>query len=159
MGENDVLAAPKTKWVQGYLYESFSVMGLLPRLLTMQLLRAVGMHTDMAGIYNLPNELILRIVSYIKDRSTLPSLSLVSITFNRISTASLYRIYRNRKSEETNALLDGPSLQSFLRLILTNPGLASLVKRVDLGLWQTLFDIKSLDFYHALLAGLLPLKI
>ena len=115
----------------------------------------IPMHT----IYNLPNELILHIVSYIKDRSTLPSLSLVSITFNRISTASLYHIYRNRESEETNALLDGPSLQSFLRLILMNPGLASLVKRVDLGLWQTLFDVKSLDFYHALLAGLLPLKI
>ena len=102
-------------------------------------LRAVvfetSMLTDMAGIYNLPNKLILHIVSYIKDRSTLHSLSLVSITFNRISTASLYHIYRNRESEETNALLDSLSLQSFLRLILTNPGLANPIKRVDLGLW------------------------
>ena len=47
-----------------------------------------SMLTDMAGIYNLPNKLILHIVSYIKDHSTLHSLSLVSITFNRISTVT-----------------------------------------------------------------------
>jgi DNA-binding MltR family transcriptional regulator len=102
------------------------------------------------GIYDLPNELILHIVSYIKNHSTLHNLSLVSITFNGISTASLYHTYKNRESEETNALLDGLSLRSFLRLILTNSRLASLVKKVDLGLWQTRFDVKSLDFYHSL---------
>jgi hypothetical protein len=102
------------------------------------------------GIYDLPNELILHIVSYIINHSTLHNLSLVSITFNGISTASLYHTYKNRESEETNALLDGLSLRSFLRLILTNSRLASLVKKVDLGLWQTRFDVKSLDFYHSL---------
>ena len=81
------------------------------------------------GIYDLPNELILHIVSYIKNHSTLHNLSLVSIAFKGIGTASLYHTYKNRESEETNALLDGLSLRSFLRLILTNSRLASLVKK------------------------------
>jgi len=111
------------------------------------------MLTDMAGVYDLPNELILHIVSYIKNHSTLHNLSLVSITFNGISTASLYhtyKTYKNSESKETNALLDGLSLRSFLRLILTNSRLSSLVKKVNLGLRQTRFDVKSLDFYHSL---------
>lgn len=103
-------------------------MGLLPRLPIKALTSRRPMLTDMAGIYDLPNELILHIVSYIKDHSTLHSPSVISITFNRISTASLYHTYRNRESEETNALLDGLSLRSFLRLNFTNSRLASLVK-------------------------------
>jgi F-box-like len=118
--ENDVVYSrpPKTKWVQGYLYESFSAVGLLPRLYTKHYLApsSSSMITDMAGIYDLPNELILHIVSYIKDHSTLRGLSLVSITFNRISTASTIL----RESEETNALLDGclsgVSYGSFLQI-------------------------------------------
>ena len=127
---------PKTKWVQGYLYESFSA-GVAAKTSYKALLRAV--------LFDLPNELILHIVSYIKDHSTLHSLSFVSIIFNKISTASLYHTYRNRES-----LLDDLSLRSFLRLILTNSRLASLVKKVDLGSWQTRFDVKSLGFYNPL---------
>jgi hypothetical protein len=55
------------------------------------------------GIYDLPNELILHIVSYIINHSTLHNLSLVSITFNGISTASLYHTYKNRESEERSS--------------------------------------------------------
>jgi len=54
---------------------------------------------------------------------------LLYITFNGISTASLYHTYKNRESEETNALPDGLSLRSFLWLILKNSRLASLVKK------------------------------
>lgn len=114
----------------GYLYESFSAVGFLPRLPTSRRYPLRNSYANRhGGIYDLRNVLILHIVSYIKNHSTLHNLSLVSITFNGISTASLYHTYKNRESEETNALLDGLSLRSFLRLILTNSRLASLAKK------------------------------
>jgi len=101
-------------------------------------------------INDLPNELLLRIISYLEGRrstkSSLASLCLVSQRFRAIAEPSLYASFHDgarKKPQREN------KYRSFLYTILTRPDLASRVKHASIGPWNALDGWIKLSTFQA----------
>lgn len=86
----------------------------------------------MVDLGDLPTELLLNVVSYIRDRTTLRNLSLVSKVFHAVTVANLYLDYDDFQLDNSHK-----TLRLFLRTILNRPELARYVKQVAVASLET----------------------
>lgn len=97
----------------------------------------------MASLNDVPNEILIQIVTYLEGRKkhqkTLRDLCLVSRRVRTITEPALYSYFNDGiENKRSPSLHYNSRCRSFLRSILNRPELAKHVKRAILGPWYTL---------------------